>query len=55
MVIQVTAPHFVAGIVLRRGRCVQAPPILAWCVGWAEEGLRAYFARKGWRVFLLET
>ena len=26
-------PHFVAGIIMRDGRCIQAAPILKWCRG----------------------
>lgn len=48
MLIRVDAPHFVAGLVLDDGLCVQAAPILNWTVGkrWAE--LRVYFDRKRW-------
>jgi len=50
LLLQVTAPHFCAGLVLQHGRCVQAAPILGWAVTRPEPWLRAYFARKRWRI-----
>lgn len=50
--VRVVAPHFVAGFetdgVVRR-----AAPILAYMVGWPDEKVRAYVARKGWRASLV--
>lgn len=47
--IQVTAPHFCAGIVIKDGRCVDAAPILKWAIGKDWGYLTSYFRRKGWR------
>lgn len=46
--LRVEAPHFVAGIIPRD----LAAPILKWMVErqWSEEKIRAYCARKGWKV-----
>ena len=41
-------PHFVAGIIMRDGRCIQAAPILKWCRGACRATLSAEFRRKGW-------
>lgn len=50
MLVRVTAPHFVAGLVMRDGRCVHAAPILRACVGKDATALREVFRRKGWRA-----
>ena len=50
---QVTAPHFVAGIVLAGDLCVEAAPILGWCRGRQRVYLRDYFQRRGWQVQLV--
>lgn len=51
--LQITAPHFCAGLVIERGRCVEAAPILGWAVTRDESYLRAYFARKRWKVLVV--
>jgi hypothetical protein len=43
MLIRITAPHFVAGII--RG---DAAPILHYMRGWSVARIRAYCAWKGW-------
>lgn len=46
-----TAPHFVAGIVLGDDRSVvEAAPILRYMVGWPREKARDYCRRKGWKT-----
>jgi hypothetical protein len=50
LLFQVTAPHFVAGLVVDAGRVVRAAPILAWTVGKTRDHLRPYFRRKRWEV-----
>ncbi len=54
MLIQVTAPHFVAGITLRDGFVVEAAPILKWAIGRNRAYLSAYFKRKGWEAVVLK-
>jgi hypothetical protein len=46
--VRVVAPHFVAGIIVRDGKCVTAAPILRWAIGKTRDELRAYFASKRW-------
>lgn len=46
--VQVSAPHFTAGLVVREGRVVRAAPILRWAEGRAWAEVAAYFRRKGW-------
>lgn len=50
MLVQVTAPHFCAGLVLVDDRCIEAAPILKWAIGKRADELRRYFAKKGWRA-----
>lgn len=50
MLVQVTAPHFCAGIIVRRDKVIEAAPILQWTLGKPYSWLRRYFARKRWSV-----
>ncbi len=47
--IRVEAPHFVAGLIARRGRVVQSAPILRWSVGRDVRDVVSYFERRRWR------
>jgi hypothetical protein len=47
--IRITAPHFVAGIVLHDGRACRSASIVAYMLGWARERVEAYCRTKGWR------
>lgn len=46
---RIVAPHYVAGLIVRDGRVVEAAPILGWSMGrkWSE--VREYLSRKGFR------
>jgi len=52
MTVQIIAPHFCAGVVLRATdghfRVTQAAPILKYTQGWTYPFLRAYVLRHGW-------
>jgi len=48
LLVRVVAPHFVAGLIVWDGVCVDAAPILRWAVGKSEGELKRAFARKGW-------
>ena len=48
--IRITAPHFVAGLVIRDAYATEAAPILRWAIGKHEDWLREWFKRKGWRA-----
>lgn len=50
MMLRISAPHFVAGIV--RGGDVA--PIIKYMKGWTLPQIRAYCARKGWSVEVME-
>lgn len=51
---RVEAPHFVAGLILRDGRCSRAAPILKWAIGKTQDELRTYFAQKGWKATIVK-
>lgn len=50
MLIQITAPHFCAGLLIEAGKVVLAAPILRWMMGKPEDYVRFYCRRKGWAV-----
>lgn len=50
MLVQITAPHFSAGITLKDDVVVAAAPVLKWTLGKTRDELCAYFKRKGWTV-----
>lgn len=50
MLVQVTAKHFCAGLVLEDDVVVEAAPILKYTIGKRRAWLRSYFAEKGWKT-----
>jgi hypothetical protein len=50
MLLRIVAPHFVAGVVLG----VEAAPIVAYMATWPAARIRAYCARRGWRVEVVD-
>lgn len=48
--VQVTAPHFSAGIFIEDGRCIAAAPALEWALGKSVKELNAYFRRRHWQA-----
>lgn len=53
--VQVTAPHFCAGIILRDGIVIDAAPILGWTMGKDRAYLSRYFASKGWKAVFVRA
>jgi hypothetical protein len=49
-VIQVSAPHFVAGIVMENGCATRPAPIVNYMLGWTRERIERYCPGKRWRV-----
>jgi hypothetical protein len=54
MMLQIKAPHFVVGLILKSYPnlgpvCTNAPPIIKYMVGWTETRIRAYCTKKNWR------
>jgi len=48
IVIQITAPHFCAGLVMRDGFIVKTAPILKYMRGWSYAKMVLYCAKKQW-------
>lgn len=51
LLIQITAPHFCAGLI--PGLLV--PPILRYMREWSPEKIESYCRRKGWRYTVVEV
>jgi hypothetical protein len=49
ILMRVEAPHFVAGLIVTKGRVVRAAPILKWSLGKQWVWIASYIERKGWR------
>ena len=47
---QIKAPHFTAGIVLRKDRVIEAADIVHYMKGWSRDRVRTYCKDKGWNV-----
>ena len=50
LLFRVTAPHFVAGVVLENNTVVRAAPILKYMMGWSWRQVRHYCICKHWIV-----
>lgn len=46
--VQITAPHFCAGVVAREGIVREAAPIVRYMTGWDGKRLAGYCRTKGW-------
>lgn len=47
---RVSAPHFVAGVVVYNGLIINAAPILKWCIGNRLSYFRGYCDKKKWQI-----
>jgi hypothetical protein len=54
MLAQITAPHFVAGIVLDDGIVATAAPIVKYMVGWNRDRVRDYCHQKAWHIRVIQ-
>jgi len=52
--LQVTAPHFSAGLLLRKGRVHEAAPILHYMKGWYLSEVTSYCAKKRWTLIRVD-
>ena len=58
MTIQITAPHFCAGLIVstvprnypNKWPCEAAAPIIGYMVGWSLGKIRNYCGKKGWTI-----
>jgi hypothetical protein len=55
--IQIIAPHFVAGLVARDGKVIEMAPILRRHImrGWNGQQVADYCAKKGWQWHKVHT
>lgn len=50
---RITAPHFVAGIVVGDGKVTGSAPILKYMRGWTMARVETYCYTKSWRLDLI--
>ena len=48
--IQITAPHFCAGAVIKNGKVVITAPIIKWMIGKNKEFITNYCKKKKWKI-----
>jgi len=48
--VQITAPHFCAGVVLLDNKVIAYAPILKYMKGWSLRMVRSYCATKMWKA-----
>lgn len=53
MLVRIQAPHFVAGIIIHRGRVIYCAPILRWMINMSDDAVRSLAERKGWRATIV--
>ena len=51
----IDAPHFYAGIVLRDDKVIEAAHIVKYMKGWSRARVRAYCAKKQWKISIVQT
>jgi hypothetical protein len=55
MLAAIDAPHFYAGIVLRRDKVVEAANIVRYMKGWSRDRVRSYCKEKKWKVSVVNV
>lgn len=53
MLVRIQAPHFVAGLILQRGRVVFAAPIIGWMLNMTDDAVRSLVEQKGWKASIV--
>lgn len=48
VLVRITGPWFVAGLVAEDGRVIEAAPILKYMMGWTGRQVRLYCEQRGW-------
>jgi len=51
--VRVSAPGFVAGLVIARGFCTEAAPVLRFAEGKSAAWLSGHFQHRGWRAAIV--
>ena len=49
-VVQIRSDHFTAGVVIHKGKVVDAAPIVKYMIGWDLERMLDYVKQKGWTL-----
>ena len=49
--LQVTAPHFTAGLVIKNGWVIETAPILAYMIGWTTYRVKAFCHNRRWELY----
>lgn len=47
---QITAPHFVAGLIFIDRKVVEAAPIIRYMEGWTADLVKQYVDKKKWSI-----
>lgn len=55
MLVRVTGPNFIAGVVLEDGRVQRTAPIVKWAMGMTEDELRAEIRRRKLTATIVRT
>lgn len=55
MLLQLTAKHFCAGLIVQNGRVTVTAPILRYMAGWTVARVRQYAVGEGWRVAVVRA
>lgn len=53
MLVRISGPTFIAGIIIHRGRVIYCAPILRWMINMTDDQARAAIERKGWTASIL--
>lgn len=55
MLVQVRAPHFVAGLVMENDKCTVAAPIMKrWALGRPAQQVRDHVKKQGWTAVIVK-
>lgn len=49
-IVSIDAPHFNAGLILRNGKVVKAPPNLKYMLGWDNSKIVSYCIMNDWKT-----
>lgn len=47
---QISAKHFVAGLIVKDGIVIEAAPIISYMRKWKQSAVFDYCAKKGWKI-----
>lgn len=53
--VRVVSPFAVAGAVFKNEYCIEAAPLLSYCIGKESSWCREYWHKRGWKASIVET